>query len=125
MAQYFIGNSHNTIKFFNASGFSLESYENIEAFIQVLDLISKAFFAPTIGFFYITTVIVDQVFKFSNNCFKCFLFNRFNDVHDFVCFHEITSSFGLWLPFLWEQKKYISIYTSLLIIPRVICKSKY
>ena len=46
MAQYFIGNFHNTIKFLNSSGVSLEGYENIDTFIQVLDLISKASFAP-------------------------------------------------------------------------------
>ena len=70
MAQYFIGNFHNTIKFLNSSGVSLEGYENIDTFIQVLDLISKASFAPTIGFFYITTVCSDEFLEFSNNCFK-------------------------------------------------------
>jgi len=107
MAQYFIGNFHNTIKFLNSSGVSLEGYENIDTFIQVLDLISKASFAPTIGFFYITTVCSDEFLEFSNNCFTSLILNRFNDVHDFVCVHEITSSFGLWPPSLREQKKYI------------------
>ena len=51
-----------------------------------------------IGFFYSTTVIVDEVVKFSNKSFKSFLFNGFYDVHDFVVIHEITSSFGLWPP---------------------------
>ena len=77
MAQYFIGNFHNTIKFLNSSGVSLEGYENIDTFIQVLDLISKASFAPTIGFFYITTVCSDEFLEFSNNCFTSLILNRF------------------------------------------------
>lgn len=63
MAQYFIGNFHNTIKFLNSSGVSLEGYENIDTFIQVLDLISKASFAPTIGF---STLPPFAVMSFSN-----------------------------------------------------------
>jgi hypothetical protein len=96
MAQYFIGNFHNTIKFLNSSGFSLEGYENIDAFIQVLNLISKAFFAPTIGFFYITTTAS----KASSSTGLTMYMTSY-------AFTKSPPPLDFGSPLMWEQKKYI------------------
>ena len=112
MLEELVRNLHDTVALSNACRLTRNVEQAVVTFRPVLDLISKTLLAPAIFFIDSTTVVLDQVAELLDDSVRCILFHRFHDKYDFVLSHEITSLFGLWLPY-YEEQSYIFAFQRL------------